>query len=292
MTVSTSPARALHDILNSVASLLPDTDQTAYHAWMRVSGFAIESVDFARFHAEVIELLSEVEEAVRGLPEIQRGPYVDYLTSWWEALVLPRTDWAAPRHQLLEPSHLHLLGALAGVLEARALVTGLPNPDAAGTLRRAIVFLLSEVESDLDLPVTVREQIVADLRHVLYLLDNAELFGVDHAVTATEKVLGKVLVRATTSGSGKLKQLAIGLVAALAITAGASSDLETIVTNVKSTFGLTAEASTTAEHENVVQSVVVKVYNECVPKQIAVGPAEPTSEGGDEAVDAEIVEEG
>lgn len=283
-----SPARALHDIINAVNSGIGDPHSHAYYAWQDVAGHDIGTSAFVRFHAEVMELLSEVSEEMRTLSHSAEQRFSIYIDDWWSALVRPRQDWAADKSKIIEPAPLHMLAALADVFEARAPQGGAHSPQTPELLARAVTFLREEVANATDLPESVRDEILNDLDHVLWLLDEVDTFGVGHAVGAMEKATGRALSKAARTPSKSLKTVAVGLVAALALIRPATADLAEIVSNVKQTFGITAESSGASEHAEVVQSTVVRVYNECVPRQLTAGRAD-TPEG--ETVEGEVVDD-
>lgn len=290
MPAPASAAHALHDMIAAVQRGIPQSEGTSYHAWQRVSGHNVGTSDFARYHAEVVELVREVAESLRTLDDVPQRRYEAYLPAWWAAVVLPRRDWVAAG-ELLEESSLDMLGSLGDVLESRALTVGLPNPHAPEMLAKAVSFLMAEVEKEVTLPPTVREQVLADLRHVVWLLDNVSAFGVDHAVAATEKAAGSVLRAASVSRSLSLKKIAVGLFTALTLVNGATASVDETLTNVRHIFGVSADASPTTTDD--VHDVVVQIYEVCVPKALTEAPRPRAIETLElsERVDAEIVEE-
>ena len=289
MAPPASAARALHDILARVENGIGEPHKSGYHSWGAVAGATVGSNDFAAYHGEVVGLFSETLEGLSTLAPDAQTRYGAYLSEWWDALVRPRIDWATEGRTIIEDPALHMLGALADVMEARASVSPPTSPRATEILQKAISLLVHEVESDTELPFTVREQILADLRHVLWLLENVSTFGVDHAVAAVEKVTGKVLSVATVSRSERIRKVAIGLTAALAMAATVTTSVDTIATNIKHTFGV--EASQPRDGEDVVQNVVVKVYNVATPKELPPGKEDVASQDDDGTVVAEVVED-
>ena len=212
-----SPARALHDILAQVQSTSEKAGGSTWEHWESVANAGPGGADFARFHAETMELLSEVEEALGTLSQTAQERYDKYLPEWWTALVQPRSDWQTTRG-IIGPSDLDHLASLADVLEAKA--GPVVDPQAHVILRRAIDLVIAEVEQDTALPANIREEILTDLRHVLWLLSEVNTFGVDHAVAAAEKTLGKIAARAVRTGSDKLKRAVIMVAAALTLASG------------------------------------------------------------------------
>ncbi len=285
MAPPASSARALHDILQAVTEHIGGSNK-AYRAWRDVAGEEIESTEFAQFHAEAVALLSEVAAGMGTLDTRSRERYLQYLPAWWNGVVRPRQDWAAIQDPIIDKANLDMLAALADLQETRALLAEPGNPQAAEVLTRAVTHILSVVQQATDIPHPVRDQIVADLEHVLWLLSHVDTFGVDHAVAAVERATGKVTAAATKTRSQRLKEAAVGLTAALAFSATATTNVTTIVENVQSVFGISAEADPGGINESV-QSTVLEIYTVCAPKALAPGPT--TSDNS--AVDAEIVDD-
>lgn len=288
MAPPASAARALHDIIETVEGRIGPSHRNAYKAWWSVANAEITSSEFAQFHAEVLHLFSEVAVGVRALTSKQQERYASYLPKWWDSLVRPLNTWAQDGLSITDETSLHVLAGLADLMEARAEATGPKNPQAPEVLHRAVLLLIAEVEQDLDLPATVRDQILADLRHVLWLLERVDTFGLDHAVAEAERVTGKIVVAASTTRSERLRKAAIGMVAALAMVATAATSVETITTSVRHTFGISADAHKSATGgEDLVQNVVVEIYDACVTKELTATPAEHS----DDTVDAEVIED-
>lgn len=288
MTLPASSARALYEIIREVNDRIGNPDNSAYHAWHSVAGgLEFGSSDFAQFHAEVVELCSEVAEMVRTLSPTQQERYRQYLPSWWDALVQPRVDWAQEQKKIISDPSLHMLAALADVEEVRASFAP-SNPQTVDVLQKAVLFLVEEVRDATEIPQMLRDQIVSDLKHVLWLLNRADVFGVDHSVAAMERVTGKVIAATAKSPSKSLKKMAVGLTAALAMVATNTSSLETIVGNVQNIFGISAEPAGQNGDGDIVQSTVVQVYAVCTTQELPPG----TSTGDNDAIEGELVEDG
>lgn len=284
MTPPASAARALHDLIVEVDSRA--ARRSAYHAWGEVAGVKVDSADFARFHSEAMVLVQNVAESLQALDPSRREKYSGYLPQWWDALVRPRVDWASQGQQIIDEAPLHMLAALADLLESRAEVLAPRNPQTAEMLERAVQHLLGEVEGLTDLPEPVRVQIKADLQHIAWLLQNVDTFGVDHVVEAVERTAGRVVVEATKASSApSLKMFGIKLVAALAMVASLTDSVVQITEDVRSIFGIEAHAE--GGDGDAIQQTVVEIHSACTVPQLTTGPASPDGE----PVDAEIVEE-
>ena len=110
-----------------------------------------------------------------------------------------------------------------------------------------------------------------------------------HAVAAVENITGKVVAQTAKTPVGGMRRLAVGLTAALAMTASVAVSAESIATSVMSVLGITAAD----EQENqrggdVVQTTVVQIYNTCTQAAL---PAGPDVDDDDDVVEGEVVED-
>lgn len=279
MTPPSSAARALHDLLDQVGGRIGNADKSAWHAWGAVANAQVMTAEFARFNAEVMALFQSVAEDVQSLTEIQQERYSVYLPQWWDALVRPRHDWVEGGRGITESAPLHMLAGLADLLESRTELLGERRPQTVEILARAVKHLQGEVERLTDLPKSVRAQILADLDHIAWLLSHADWFGVDHAVEAMERTAGRVVVEATKTRSTSLKCVGVGLFAALTFVSGVTGSVAQIADDVRSTFGIEAEA-------DAGKDPVMQVLNVC---QVEVKQVTSVPDG--EPIDAEIVED-
>lgn len=268
-----SSAHALHSILDSVNAQVA-ANSSVYHAWQKVAGVRLETSKFAAFHAEVGALLNEVLETVRALPQADAGLYTPAEHAWWWAVTRPRADWHTIKDELLDQRDLALLGALAHVVEARRVaVAGPPHASEVDVLHKGVLLILGQVESADDLPAAVRDQIEADLRHVQWLLENVDTFGVQHAREAAEAVSGRVTAAAAKDRSPRLRRCAVGLAAVLVVASGPAADLAVVTESVAGVFGLGEESQSDDATPTVTLEVVQEVYNACTPKALESGPS-------------------
>lgn len=283
-----SPARALHNILLSVER--ESDNPHAYQAWGAIAGASVTTGEFAAFHAECAALLSEVLESLRALPAGSQTRYLKYVPSWWSALVEPRNDWAAVK-SIATTSDLDHLESLADLVEQRAQAVRPVNVQTLSMLRETVGFLLGHLERpDNDVPEPVRDAVVTDLSHVMWLLEKVDTFGLDHAVAAAEQVTGKTVVAATRSRSKTLKSVAAGLVAVLGIIGVATGQVDEIATNVKHTFSITSDTPAQAEDSDPVQVTVNQIVKICTPKELGPGQGAQQS-ADDDVIDAEVIDD-
>lgn len=291
MAPPASSARALHDLLADVNGRIKHGHKTGQHAWVDVAGSPVGSMEFIDFHTEAVTLMREVLDALDNMPAASRDRFSRYVPAWWDALIQPGRGWGADYATLIDQSTLDHLGSLADVMEA---LGGPTNPQAVEILRRGVDRLLVDVKAADDIVPNVRAQIVADLEHIAGLLSQVETFGVQHAAAEVQKLTGRVVAEAVKAPTGGLTRVALQLSVVLALLAPVTTDVETIVGNLRSVFGIEAAAS---PGQDVVQSTVVEIYEACTPKALPPGSNAsfkelPAGSSDDEPVDAEVIEDG
>lgn len=196
MTVPSNHARALEYVLQAL-SAQGTAQPTA--AWAKVLGAEYESVEFARRHAEVCALYHGTLQLVASLPPRSRERYESYAWSWWRAIIVPVNGWAARvdlRELAAGAAHDQLAGA-ADLIESRLT----PTPAVASDtnldgLRSVVQEWIGAVEGEHEhqLPEALRLLLLQDLRHVIWLIDNAELFGTGRVASAAEAATGNITV--------------------------------------------------------------------------------------------------
>ncbi|MCZ4497529.1 MAG: hypothetical protein JWQ74_82 [Marmoricola sp.] len=152
--------------------------------------------DFGRRHLEVCALLQETLRNVEALPPQLRQRYQTYTHAWWTAVMAPHVHWGAQQDpvDILTTEHLDLLGGLSESLETRLSGTASAplNLDLA-PLKSQSEQLLSLID-EVDLPGPYRMMLVRDLEHLVWLIDNADRFGVAAAARIGQAVLGGIEV--------------------------------------------------------------------------------------------------
>ena len=73
-----------------------------------------------------------------------------------------------------------------------AALAGGDAPHAVEVMGRAVAYLQGLVQEATDIPPQARDQISADLAHITWLLQNVDVFGVEHATRALESTTAKV----------------------------------------------------------------------------------------------------
>jgi hypothetical protein len=216
----TTAGHALHDLLDR---LRLSGNRTVHGGWSTVLDAEAGSVEWARRHAEVVGLYQALLEQVMSLPEGDRtrSRALQYAPAWYSAVVW-QSHWknpGEPPSQVLDDATLDHLGSIADILAYRLPgAASRPSDEAIGSLRQELeqwLDLLNETDS---VPPTTREEIVGQIRHVLWLLENVETFGAAPAVRQARLLVGRVTETMATQGLAKKWATRVGaLVLALGL---------------------------------------------------------------------------
>ncbi|GAA0985541.1 hypothetical protein ENKNEFLB_01405 [Nocardioides aquaticus] len=190
---ATNDARALHDLL-SRAIEMSDTVENSWGAMLAVEA---TSREFTRRHAEVVGLYTGTLALIESLPEAARERAARYDRKWWTAIVAPRVTW----HQntamvsVVDRPALDQLASFADLVEAR-LENSLAVPGSTDLteLRAVVDEWLVALAEEKDLPAELRSGLIRTLTHVVWLIDNVDLFGVGRVAAAATEVVGEVAV--------------------------------------------------------------------------------------------------
>lgn len=231
MASSTSP-HGLYEILSRVwGSGAPNFRD----GWVAVLEAEWGSDEFARRHAEVAALLSDTIQQIHALPEAQRTRYSRYFPQWWTAVVQPDLGWSdngRPARVLVAQETLDHLASAADLLETAmrgtsAAPAGTNVQELAESCRSWLEILAETPDSEL--ASAVKTEIVAQITHLLWLIEHAELFGVARVSRETNAVVGSLAQASTmltgvdVQAGGRWKRAFLSLVAAsVVLTAGAT----------------------------------------------------------------------
>jgi len=213
----------LHILLETVR----DTGSvTLATAWAAVLEADFGSEEFVRRHSEVVALLADFLGLVNADPDVRRrARNAEYGAAWWLALVHPTANWEdgsmAQGAGVIQKSDLDMLITIADVLEGGGDGVG-PGAEELDQLRSAVVAVITEIE-DAGLPLGLRTQLLHDMDHVIWCLDNCEMFGSGSVQRAAERATGAVIAtipRIPEGGRKSWKQHAMDLIAALTLLSG------------------------------------------------------------------------
>ncbi|MGW6392035.1 hypothetical protein ACWFR1_16375 [Streptomyces sp. NPDC055103] len=229
-------AHGLHDILVQVWE---SGAQNFRSGWAEALGVEWGSSEFARRHAEVAGLLAETIQQVHALPETQQYRYSRYFPQWWTAVVQPDLNWAdpgRPARVLVTQETLDHLASAADLLQSALGGTcSAPVGSNLETLRDSCgswLELLAQTP-DGELAPSLREEIAAQIRHLLWLIDNAFLFGTARISREATSVIGSIAQASTAltgqdpQNGGRWRRGFVTFVAASALFATGATQLQT-----------------------------------------------------------------
>jgi hypothetical protein len=216
----TTAGHALHDLLER---LRRSGEVTVLNGWVDVLDAPAESVAWAQRHAEVVGLYQAVLQQVLSLPEGDpiRERALRYAPAWYRAVVWQK-QWqhSGERPQgVIDDAALDQLGSIAEILSYRIPgAAAQPSEEAVARLRQELEDWLDLLAESTDVPQSAREEIAGQIRHVLWLLDNIDTFGIAPVVREARTVVGRVTEASATQGWAKKWNSRIGtLVVALSL---------------------------------------------------------------------------
>lgn len=193
MSVPTNDARALHDLLERLHQSAPRPSA----AWPEILGADWETLEFTRRHSEVVALYNGTLRQVASLPDKTRARAERYAWAWWIAVIAPNHTWGGNMQSsaVVDDWALDHLGTVADLIEARmsgSLVA--PNKTDLGDLRDVCQEWVDAVLEEAGLADALKMNLLQDLRHIMWLIDNADIFGVARVAATAETVVGNVIV--------------------------------------------------------------------------------------------------
>lgn len=187
-------ANALHRLLEA----LTEQDKFALHTrWAEVLECEFETPEFARRHAEVVALLNGSIELIAMLPASTAERFDRYVWRWWYAVIAPSHAWPNPvgRGSVLTQEALDQLASAGELIDSHlGGSTASPRSDNVVALSKHCLEWLGVLEEDDDLPTALRLALLHDLRHVLWLTEHVDLFGVSRAATAAQQAAGGLVL--------------------------------------------------------------------------------------------------
>lgn len=183
---------SLHDLLEQVRN---SGQPNILSAWETVLGDQATSVVWTQRHAEVVGLYQTLMQQVLGLPERDRKRPLYYAPTWYKAVVW-QTHWQSNQEgpsKIIDDDSLNALWFVGELLvHVRPGTATLPPADAVDRLHQELLAWLDLLGETDDVPRAIREEIAGQVQHVLWLLENINLFGAAPVVRQTREVVGRV----------------------------------------------------------------------------------------------------
>ncbi|WP_406508466.1 hypothetical protein [Streptomyces sp. NBC_00212] len=236
-SVSNTAPHYLHQVLSRVHA---SGAQSLREGWSGVLDAEWGSGEFARRHAEVAALLSETMQQVQALPERARLRYSRYFSDWWLAVVQPNSGWTDPGRSAnglitqdildhLESAADQIDGALAGTSSA-------PRGSNLQDLKDSCTSWLEILRGAPagDLPVTLQEGLISQILHLIWLIDNADLFGGSRISREANQVIGSlaqaaVVNRGDVETTGRWKRALLAFIASAALFTTGATELQNAI---------------------------------------------------------------
>ncbi|WP_405631192.1 hypothetical protein [Streptomyces sp. NBC_01174] len=194
----TSENTAAHH-LHAILSRIQGSNASSYAAgWGLALGAEWGSLEFSKKHSEIVNLLTETVQQLNALPERPRNRYLRYVPSWWTAVIQPVASWTdtnRPAVQIIKQDALDHLESAADIIAGT-----LAGSDAAPRSADLVAMkqqcgewldLLNEID-ELELNGPVRDQLVAQIEHLIWLIDNVEMFGGARVAGEASRVVGSL----------------------------------------------------------------------------------------------------
>lgn len=195
-------AQRLHDLVAEARA----HNAVASAAWADVLGAACGTADFVQRYAEVWGLLSESLRLVAALPSASQPRYLKYSDAWLRMLATPGGNWNSTALDINEPA-LDQLGALGDLAESMLFGTALVPSGGTDldTLREQCDGWLAVVDQFDELPKPAREELKAQLRHLLWLIDNVGTFGVSRVTQEARAMEGTLRAQEARLSGDRLR---------------------------------------------------------------------------------------
>lgn len=233
---------AAHHLYTLIARVRSSTESNAASAWAEVLDAEWGSHEFARRHSEVAGLLHMTIRQVSALPERARIRCERHIGAWWVAVMQPAINWmdeSRSLQSLIEDDKLDHLeftadlisGNLAG---SNAAPRSADMSEMVDRCNEWIELLGSMGEGEIDGPV--RDQLISQLRHLIWLIGNADLFGGARVAEEASTVIGSLaqtgasLVNVREESANRWKKTFLALVAACVVFNQASPVLQESIT--------------------------------------------------------------
>ena len=174
-------------------------------------GCAVDSLEFPRRHAEVVNLFGRVTGYLQSLAgdDEDRQLYLKYAPAWYSAIVF-RDSWAStqkPASSIIDQQTLDHLRGLGRILH-RSSGEDLTE-DAVITLRLGLTHWRDLLEES-GIPQSVMDRIKAQVDLIEWLLDNVGIYGAEPVVRESRNLVG-IGVEVLQQVPAKAKKAAVGL---------------------------------------------------------------------------------
>ncbi|MFD3725291.1 hypothetical protein [Streptomyces sp. NPDC058671] len=194
-------AHHLHTLLSQVQG---SGKNTLADGWSFALDAPWDSAEFTKRHAEVVHLMVTTIEQLNALPERARDRTLRYVNSWWHSLVQPQANWtdaSRPASTIIKQDMLDHLEATADLI-AGNLVGSIAAPrgiDIEGMEQQCREWLdLLRGMEDGEISGPVRDGLISQIEHLIWLIENVELFGGARVASEASRVIGSLAEASAT----------------------------------------------------------------------------------------------
>ncbi|MEU7412654.1 hypothetical protein AB0B40_25620 [Streptomyces sp. NPDC042638] len=195
---------AAHNLHTLIASVRNSTESTIAGSWSAVLGAEWGTLEFTRRHTEVVSLLQLTMQQLVALPERQRARCERHVSAWWAAVIQPITNWmdeTRPARSIIDDDKLDHLESTADLISGHLVGSNAaPRSTDLDQMRATCdewIDLLTAMGDD-EINGPVRDQLISQLRHVIWLVENSGIFGGARVAEEASTMIG-ALAQASAS---------------------------------------------------------------------------------------------
>ncbi|MER6713750.1 MULTISPECIES: hypothetical protein [unclassified Streptomyces] len=226
VSVENTAAHHLHTLLTNVRD---SGKSNLREAWCQVLGAQWESLEFAKRHSEVVTLLQMTIRQLDSLPERPRSRCERHVGSWWILVMQPILNWADTNrspHALFDANQLDHLESTAD------LISGYLGGSNAAPQTSKFEEIVTQCQEWIDLLTSMgaeeineplRNQLISQIRHLIWLIENANLFGEARVAEEASTVIGSLaqagatLVNVRPDNASRWKTAMLALITACVV---------------------------------------------------------------------------
>ncbi|MFD4554376.1 hypothetical protein ACFWP5_08600 [Streptomyces sp. NPDC058469] len=194
--------------LHSILARVRESSSVNYASgWAQALDAEWGSLEFAKRHSEVVNLLLDTVVQLNALPERARERSLRYVPSWWIAVVQPQANWTdngRDSSSIITPDMLDHLEAAADII-AGSLVGSTAAPrstDLQGISDQCQEWIdLLQSMDDVEISGSVRDELLSQIEHLIWLIDNVHIFGAARVSTEASRVIGSLAQASATMGN-------------------------------------------------------------------------------------------
>ncbi|WP_158933364.1 hypothetical protein [Streptomyces sp. KE1] len=194
-SIENTAAHNLHSILDRVRQ---SGGGAITQGWAAALEASWGSPEFSKRHSETVNLLLLTIQQIEALPERSRTRTERYISHWWTAVMQPKINWndpARPSSGIIGQDALDHLEATAEIISAHLQGTNAaPIGDDLTKLTEQChewLALLTELSEE-EISTGLRSQLISQVGHLIWLIENRELFGGARISQESSNIVGSL----------------------------------------------------------------------------------------------------